>query len=99
MKKLLTLLMVSCPLLATDLSVRINCNGQSVQQLQIIVFDNTNTQIPDLNETDSKGSFVIHNSELYTAPFSMFFTLANGSQCGSYPINQQSATEGVVHLN
>lgn len=99
MKYLAPLLMTAYPLFGVDLSVNINCNGQSVRQLQIAVFDSTGVQVPNLNETDPNGAFVIVNSEHYLAPFSMFFTLRNGSQCGSYPITQSSATEGAVYLN
>ncbi len=99
MKYLWTAMILSSPLFGTDLTVNIDCNGQAVKQLKIAVFDETRTQVTGLNETESDGSFVIQNSELYSAPFYMFFTDASGSQCGSYPITQHSATEGVVYLN
>jgi len=86
-------------LVAQDLTVQMDCNNQPVGQVPIQVFDSSNVQVPNLDTTDSDGVFVIVNSETFNAPFYLFFTTPNGSTCGSYPIVQNTPSEGSVYLN
>lgn len=84
---------------ATDITVTVYCNGQTVPEgLEISVEDANMTPVAGASSTNSEGQFVIADAENYVEPFSMFFTAYNGSTCGAYSVSLSSSTEGSVFL-
>jgi|SRR3990172_193548 len=87
-------------LFATTIDVTVHCsNGKNVPNLPVRVLDSNLQEVPDVQPTDVHGVFHIENSELFTAPFFMYFTTPSGGTCGSYFIYIDPANEGHVDLN
>jgi hypothetical protein len=85
---------------ADSITVTVRCsNGQAVKNLSVAVRDSLGDDIPNLLPTNSKGTFVIENSELYTPPFYLWYQTSQGSVCGSYYINLTQPNQGLVQLN
>lgn len=96
---LLVLGVMTIPLVADDLTVTVVCNGQKVGKLPITVYDSQFEQIPNVEQTDNQGQFIIENSQNYMQPFMLFFRAANGSTCGSYTVIVNGDGVGFVGLN
>ena len=87
-------------LFAETINVTVRCsNGKNVPNLPVRVLDSNLQEVPDVQPTDVHGVFHIENSELFTAPFFMYFTTPSGGTCGSYFIYIDPANEGHVDLN
>lgn len=97
---LLGVTLAFAPVFADTLSVTVTCsNGQVVSNLPVTVVDSNGQMIPDVEPTNSKGIFMIDNSEMYTLPLFMYFTSPQGYECGSYYIYIDPQGLGQVSLN
>ncbi len=85
---------------ADTVPVTVTCsNGMKVPNLAVSVIDSLGQTVADVQPTNSLGQFTIEDSELYTAPFYMWFRTKSGSICGSYYIYIDQDDAGWVHLN
>lgn len=93
-------LFLSAVLFADSLSVVVTCsNGKNVPNLPVHVFDSNWVEVPNILPTDSNGTFVINDSELYVTPFYIYFKDTRGSRCGNYLVRVDESGLGSVLLN
>ena len=83
---------------AVNLTTLVSCNGEGVGQVNILVRDSNQVLVPNVNQTDNNGFFVIPNAETYAHPFLFWFYAKNGSTCGAYSVLELTDTNGMVPL-